>query len=34
MRAYKSPENDTGFAKVNDLYRAAMDDIEVIQLTL
>ena len=32
VRAHSSPENDTGFAKVNDLYKAAMDDIEVMQL--
>ena len=30
MIAHNSPDNHTGFAKVNDLYKAAMDDIEVM----
>jgi hypothetical protein len=30
VRAHNySPDNDTGFAKMNDLYKTAVDDIQV-----
>ena len=34
MRVHNSPDNITGFAKMNDMYKAATEDIQVMLTTL